>query len=86
MQARSDRQVGVRPPVQRRPLLNEEARAGLVFVSPFIFGFLVFVAGPLLYSLYLGFTAYDITQPAGVDRPAQLPAHAQRPALLQNAV
>lgn len=43
--------------------LNEEARAGLVFVSPFIVGFIVFTAGPLLYSAYLSFTSYDVLSP-----------------------
>jgi multiple sugar transport system permease protein len=50
-------------PRKRRRGLNEEARAGLVFVSPFIFGFIVFTAGPLLYSLYLSFTSYDVLNP-----------------------
>src|SRR5258706_3857765 len=43
--------------------LDEESRAGLVFVSPFIIGFLVFTAGPLLASLYLSFTSYDVINP-----------------------
>ena len=43
--------------------LNEEARAGLVFASPFIVGFLIFTFGPLLYSLYLSFTSYDVLNP-----------------------
>jgi multiple sugar transport system permease protein len=50
-------------PRKRRRGLNEEARAGLVFVSPFIIGFIVFTAGPLLYSLYLSFTTYDVLNP-----------------------
>ncbi|MCE7984242.1 MAG: sugar ABC transporter permease [Caldilinea sp. CFX5] len=44
--------------------LNEEARAGLVFVSPFLIGFVIFTAGPLLASLYLSFTYYDVINPA----------------------
>jgi|HigsolmetaAR201D_1030396.scaffolds.fasta_scaffold04216_4 multiple sugar transport system permease protein len=43
--------------------LSEEARAGLVFVSPFLLGFVIFTAGPLLFSLYLSFTAYDVLNP-----------------------
>lgn len=43
--------------------LNEEARAGLVFVSPFLIGFVIFTAGPLLYSFYLSFTANDVLNP-----------------------
>ena len=44
--------------------LNEEARAGLVFASPFLIGFVIFTAGPLLASLYLSFTYYDVINPA----------------------
>jgi multiple sugar transport system permease protein len=47
----------------RGPRLDEEARAGLVFISPFLFGFVVFTAGPLLASLYLSFTSYDVLSP-----------------------
>ena len=43
--------------------LNEEAVAGLVFVSPFVLGFLVFTGFPLLASLYLSFTSYDVLNP-----------------------
>ncbi|GAC1551056.1 MAG: sugar ABC transporter permease [Herpetosiphon sp.] len=43
--------------------LNEETLAGLVFVSPFVIGFLIFTAGPLLASLYLSFTSYDVLNP-----------------------
>ena len=32
-----------------------------MFVSPWIFGFIVFTPGPLLFSLYAAFTNYDIT-------------------------
>jgi multiple sugar transport system permease protein len=31
----------------------------LAFLSPWIFGFLVFTAGPMVWSLYLSFTDYD---------------------------
>ena len=48
---------------KRRFRLDEEARAGLFFVSPFVIGFLIFTAGPLLYSLYLSFTKYDVLNP-----------------------
>src|SRR5579871_5175892 len=43
--------------------LSEEARAGLIFVSPFIIGFLLFTAYPLIASLYLSFTTYDVINP-----------------------
>jgi multiple sugar transport system permease protein len=48
---------------RRRFWLDEEARAGLVFVSPFLFGFVVFTLGPLLASLYFSFTRYDVINP-----------------------
>ena len=34
--------------------------AALGFLSPWIVGFLIFTAGPIIYSLYLAFTDYDI--------------------------
>jgi len=43
--------------------LSEESRAGLVFVAPFLIGFVIFTAGPLIYSLYLSFTSYDVLSP-----------------------
>ncbi len=42
---------------------NEETRAGLVFVSPFIIGFVIFTAIPLIASLYFSFTSYDVLNP-----------------------
>jgi multiple sugar transport system permease protein len=47
----------------KRRGLSEESRAGLVFVAPFLIGFVIFTAGPLLYSLYLSFTSYDVLSP-----------------------
>lgn len=44
----------------RRFRLNAEARAGLLFASPFIIGFFIFTLFPLLTSLYLSFTRYDV--------------------------
>lgn len=35
--------------------------AGYFFISPWIFGFLVFTLGPILFSLYASFTNYNIT-------------------------
>ncbi len=39
------------------------ALAGYLFISPWIIGFLVFVAGPMLVSLYLSFTRYNLLRP-----------------------
>ncbi len=38
---------------------EEEALDGLLFVSPNVIGFLAFFAGPLLFSLFVAFTAWD---------------------------
>lgn len=40
-----------------------EARAGYFFIAPWIIGLLVFTLGPMIYSLYVSFTEYNITQP-----------------------
>jgi multiple sugar transport system permease protein len=56
---------------QRRPLLATMVGAssaqtarkslwGYLFITPWLLGLLLFVAGPILYSLYLSFTEYDI--------------------------
>jgi multiple sugar transport system permease protein len=47
--------------LKNKPLLErQEARTGLLFASPFIFGMVVFTAFPFLASLYLSFTNYDM--------------------------
>lgn len=38
-----------------------EERQGYLFILPWIIGFIIFTAGPLLFSLYGSFTNYDIT-------------------------
>lgn len=38
-------------------------RTGLLFVSPWLLGFLIFVAYPVIASFYYGFTVYDIVRP-----------------------
>lgn len=42
------------------PSERREARAALRFISPWIIGFLVFTAWPILYSGYLSLTDYDV--------------------------
>src|SRR5215208_2980982 len=59
-----DRRVPPAAGAKRRARgLSEESRAGLVFVAPFLIGFVIFTAGPLIYSLYLSFTSYDVLSP-----------------------
>lgn len=43
--------------------LNKESRAGVIFCLPFIIGFLLFLAVPMLLSLYYSFCDYDIISP-----------------------
>ncbi len=43
------------PPAERR-----EALAGYVFISPWLLGFLLFTVGPMLFSLYISFTRWNI--------------------------
>jgi multiple sugar transport system permease protein len=54
------------PKHQRRPTMTpsrREAIWGLAFVSPWIFGFLVFTVGPLIASLLLSFTDFNLVRP-----------------------
>jgi len=46
-----------------RPSRGEvrESLISYLFISPWLLGFLVFVAGPMLFTLYSSFTNYDIT-------------------------
>jgi multiple sugar transport system permease protein len=50
----------------RVPRLTNEAREaiwGYVFVAPWIIGFLLFSAGPILSTVYLSMTEYNVVQP-----------------------
>ena len=55
---------GVKPPAPRargRGLIERrDTRAALLFISPWIVGFLVFTAWPVLYTGYLSLTDYDV--------------------------
>jgi multiple sugar transport system permease protein len=55
------------------PLRRREAALGLLYVSPWLVGFVVFTAGPFLASAYLSLTNYQIIAPpqyVGVDNYA----------------
>jgi len=41
---------------------RREAMTGWLFAAPWIIGFLLFTAGPMLFSAYTSFTRYNITQ------------------------
>lgn len=45
---------------KKQKKLNAEAKAGLLFASPFIIGLIVFTAFPFLASLYFSFTNYNM--------------------------
>ena len=39
---------------------RRDTRAGWLFITPWVIGFLVFMAYPLLYTVYLSLTDYDV--------------------------
>ncbi len=45
---------------RRRRLRRSETRAALLFISPWLIGFLVFTLYPLIYTGYLSLTDYDV--------------------------
>ncbi len=53
---------GTQPPTRSEATLRE-AKTGLLFVAPFIVGFLLFSALPMLASLALSFTDFDPRRP-----------------------
>jgi multiple sugar transport system permease protein len=44
------------------PMRRREARAGLLFVLPWLLGLLIFTAYPVLASIFYSFTDYSVTQ------------------------
>lgn len=57
------------------PLLRSEARAGYLFASPWIAGFLLLFVGPMLASVVFSFCDYDVLHPprwVGVENYARL--------------
>lgn len=53
------------PPEHKRVsrMRRQEALEGILYLSPWILGFIVFVAGPLFASIYLSFTKYNVLRP-----------------------
>jgi multiple sugar transport system permease protein len=45
---------------RRAPLTRKPGFWGMLFISPWLLGFLLFTAGPMLASLYLSFCKYDL--------------------------
>src|SRR5919206_1878598 len=50
-------------PAKRSTLARREAIEGLLYISPFLLGFLIFTAYPMIASFYLSFTKYNILNP-----------------------
>ncbi len=44
--------------------MKNETKQGWLFVSPWVIGFVLLTAGPMLYSLYLSFTASSLLSPS----------------------
>lgn len=49
--------------MKRSSLAVREWLTGYLFISPWLIGFIVFTLGPLVASLYLSFTNYNLLQP-----------------------
>lgn len=61
--------------LQRRSLLWTERRDAYLFILPWLIGFVVFTAGPMLGSLYISFTRWEIVTPStwvGLDQYERL--------------
>lgn len=65
-----------KPPKVKQHYNRREAMAGYLFIAPWLFGFLVFTAGAMIYSLYISFSNYNLAtntaRPVGLDNYAQL--------------
>ena len=62
---------------KRRPKVNQEAVWGFVFISPWLVGFLIFTLGPVVASLVLSLTRYELITPpqwVGIDNYVTLMA------------
>ena len=47
-----------------RGLLWSETRDGYLFILPWLLGFLIFTAGPMMASLFISFTRWEIVTPS----------------------
>ena len=56
--------TNTRPRHRPRAFARAEARAALIFLTPLTIGLMVFVAGPIIASLYFTFTKWDLIAPA----------------------
>lgn len=51
------------PQRRRSPQRRREARAGLLFASPWLIGTLVFTVGPIIASIVISFTRWNLSNP-----------------------
>jgi multiple sugar transport system permease protein len=67
--------AGAKAP-KKRKYNPSEARAGFMFIAPWVVGFLVFTLGAMIYSLVISFTHYNLATgtapPAGIDNYKEL--------------
>jgi multiple sugar transport system permease protein len=57
------RNNAAKPKSNPMSLSRRETLWGYVFISPWLFGFIVFTVGPMIASLVLSFTRYNVTSP-----------------------
>ncbi len=57
---RVDARPPVKPPKVKSRWRPEDVRAGYLFLSPWLLGFLALTVGPMVASLYLAFTDYNL--------------------------
>ncbi len=55
--------VSATAPRRGRWRVSEETRWAFIFLLPWIIGFLIFTAGPMLWSFFLSFTEYNVIRP-----------------------
>ncbi|MFF2631687.1 carbohydrate ABC transporter permease [Microbacterium sp. NPDC058021] len=73
------RKIAIRPRrtagAARGRARNPDNKAGYLFLAPWLIGLIVFTVGPMLASLYLAFTDYNLLQPpewSGFDNIVQM--------------
>lgn len=49
---------------RKNPEVAREERAFWIFIAPWVIGFLFFTGGPIIASLFLSFTSYNVIDPA----------------------
>jgi multiple sugar transport system permease protein len=81
--------AGTPAPARRGWRPAEETRWAYIFLLPWIIGFVVFTAGPMIASLYLSFTDYNVIrppEPVGLDNYEQLMGDRRVPLALWNTI